>query len=512
MGIRTMKKQNLISARAKQYLLTVIAIGVAVLLCAPLSKPGSYHLVAFILLLVVSALATFLDAGPVLLASTLGAIVWNYFFIPPHFTFHIERAEDILMFIMFYVVALINGVLTTRVRRQERLARLREQNTHALYRLTQELGKAEGAEGVMEAGRSGIRDYFGFEVHFLIPGPGEWSVESWQPALDTIGREASAAARETYESGKPSGRYTPILPHLGVTFYRLPGSRTHPGLAYIFPDAPFSDHQQTLWDTFLRQIGNALEREHLNDLAQKARLLAESENLYRTLFNSVSHEFRIPVATLLGASDALLTENLSAGNRSALYREIAIASRRLDRLVENLLNMSRIESGRIAVHRDWHDIHDIINKVLNDLREDLETFSVSVFVMKAMPLVKVDFGLLEQALYNLLINVSGHAAGSPLVEIRASYADQQLILEVMDRGPGFSGDIMSLLPGKHSRTDRNSTGGLGLGLSIVKGFTEAHHGNVFLNNREGGGASVRLFIPAPQAAYPENTPGMDENG
>jgi two-component system sensor histidine kinase KdpD len=350
--------------KIQHYIIAVLSITVTALICVPVAKAQGYYVVSFILLIVVSILATFLRTGPVLLASLSGILIWNFFFIPPHFTFHIEKTQDILMFGMFGLVVIMNGVFTTRVRRQEKLAREREANTNALLQLTRE-----------------------------------------------------------------------------------------------------------------------------------AKFLAESEKLYKTLFNSVSHELRIPVAAIMAASDALQVSAGSDGMQAALAREISMASLRLNRLIENLLNMSRLESGRIAPRLDWVDLNDLVNQVQNDLKEELKPYKILIEIPESIPLIKVDFGLMEQALYNLLINSCQNAPAGSEISVLAGYGEGRLSIWVLDRGPGFSeADLMGVFD-KFYRSGERGTGGLGLGLSIVKGFVEAHNGMVTVANRAGGGAEVVIFIP-----------------
>lgn len=351
--------------RLRPYIMAAGIISVTSAICFQFTQVLGYYAVSFILLGIVSILATLMKTGPVLLASLMSLLAWNFFFIPPHNTFHIEKTEDILMFGMFGLVVIMNGVFTTRVRRQEQLTREREANTNELLQLT-----------------------------------------------------------------------------------------------------------------------------------RKAKFLAESEKLYKTLFNSVSHELRIPVATIVAASEAMMAAAGKDSVHAALSQEIYTATLRLNRLIENLLNMSRLESGRIALRLDWYDLNDLVNKVISDLREELKAFTVRVNIADEMPLVRIDFGLMEQVLYNLVVNATQHAPVSSQITIEAGYAEGQLMIKVSDHGPGFPAEALKQVFNKFYRVDEKSPGGLGLGLSIVKGFTEAHQGSVIAENKPGGGAIVTVTIPS----------------
>jgi two-component system sensor histidine kinase KdpD len=494
---RTVKFFNgAIKASMNHYLLAITVVGVSALLCTPLSNTENYHVVSFILLFVVSILSTFLTIGPVLIASTLSALAWNFFFIPPHFTFKIEKTEDVLIFGLFFIIALVNGILTTRVRRQEQIAREREKRTNALFQLTKELSKASGIDEVLKVAIGEINSHFSLNPFFIL--------QDGNNILSTTGRLQKEkkltpaeynVAEWVFKNGQKAGAHTNQLFGIDYTFFPLPGTRINPGVLVVKQSVPFAEEQQSYWDTFVAQISNALEREFLGELAQKVRFLGESDRLYKTLFNSISHELRIPVATILGASDSILNSANSANIQSALCTEIFMASLRLNRLIENLLNMSRLESGHISVRLDWYDINDLFNKVTEDLKDELKPFSLKITISDEMPLVKIDFGLMEQVLYNLLFNATQYAPGASDIELNTNIENGELIIEVADQGPGFPEIELKNVFKKFFRVNGSKTGGLGLGLSIVKGFVEAHRGLITVENRLGTGAKFTIRIP-----------------
>jgi K+-sensing histidine kinase KdpD len=485
------------ASRINNYVLSIIIIGVTALICAPLSNAQSYHVVSFILLFVVSFMATFMRMGPVLLASTISALVWNYFFIPPHYTFHIDKAEDILMFGMFFIIAMLNGVLTTRIRRQERLAREREERTNALFQLTKELSKASGIEDVQAVAIEDIKNHFSFDAFFILQDGNNMLHSSGKSQNEKkFTQNEYDIAGWVFKHSQNAGKYTNIHSSVDYTFYPLRGARINPGVLAIKTDEQFQGDKQLFWNTYLTQISNALERGFLGELAQKARFLDESDKLYKTLFNSVSHELRIPVATILGSVDTLLTSPHAGNVQTALYNEIFTASLRLNRLIENLLNMSRLESGRISVRLDWYDVNDLVNKVTEDLKDEIKPFNLLVSFPEDMPLVKIDFGLMEQVLYNLLFNSCEHAPVSSNIRLNGYHENDELVLQILDRGPGFSKEAIKNVFKKFFRVEGSKTGGLGLGLFIVKGFVEAHKGLITVENREDGGAKFTIRIPS----------------
>jgi two-component system sensor histidine kinase KdpD len=484
----------------KSYLISSLIIAGTSLLFAPLANTQNYHVVSFILLFVVSILATFMSVGPVLLASTLSAIFWNFFFIPPHYTFHIEKTEDILIFGLFFIIALVNGVLTTRVRRQEKLVRDREQRTNALFLLTKELSKASGIDEVLKVAIREINNHFQVDPFFILQDGENVLKNSGRLQKEkTLSPSEYHIAEWVFKNSQKAGAYTSNSMGISYTIYPLPGTRISPGVVAVKQVQELTGDQKSYWDTFLVQISNALEREFLGEMAQRVRFLDESDRLYKTLFNSISHELRIPVATIMGASDTMLNTTNSDSMQSALVNEIFTASLRLNRLIENLLNISRIESGHISARLDWYDVNDLVNKVADDLKDELKPFTLNVNVPEEMPLVKIDFGLMEQVLYNLLINSTQYAPPASEIILSVGYTDGNMVIEVSDRGPGFPESELKNVFRKFFRIDEHKAGGLGLGLSIAKGFVEAHRGVISIENLENGGARFAIKIPTEMA-------------
>ena len=357
------------------YLIVILIIGLTTLVCLPLSSPQSYHIVSFILLFVVALLAAFLGIGPVLLASTMSAVSWNYFFIPPFHTFHIARTEDRLMFFSFFIIALLNGILTNRIRRQERAVRDRENQTNALFRLTGGLSGARGTEEVIRVAAENFRTSLGAEAQFIIQdGNGHLVYNPDPDDRNTPEKPDRGTAEWVFSNLKKAGRFTPNRPDEPLTYHPLTGAMINPGVVALKIEEDRYRNRDAFWDTCCSHIAGALEREFLGEMATRARVLGESDRFYGTLFNLVSHEFRIPIAAIMGASDTLMYPEASEENRRALYSEILKASARLNHMTENLLSMSRIESGRISLRLDWHDVTDLFQRVTQNLEQELGQF------------------------------------------------------------------------------------------------------------------------------------------
>lgn len=476
-----------------QYIFSLLIIGVIILLCAQIFGEQNYYVVSFILLFAVSLLALIMKVGPILFIATLSAVLWNFFFIPPHYTFHIDKTEDILIFCMFFIIVMINGVLTSRIRAQEGLVRERERKTNVLFQLTNKLIKANGIEEIVKIAKDEIQKHFEFEA-ILYYQDGNNKLIGDVNNEKNINSNIQKTAEFTFHSESLNDFNN--AENVNIKFIVLKWSKIKPGVIGIPKDAWQLLKNNTFWDTFINQISMALERELLEKLAQKVKFLDESDRLYKTLFNSISHEFRIPVATIMGASDSLISINYAEEDKSILYQEIFTASLRLNRLVENLLNMSRLESGLISLRLDWYDMNDLLNQVMDDLKEELKNNTCVVVLQNNLPLVKIDFGLMEQVLYNLLLNATQYTPPASVIKINVFQFNNNLQIEIIDQGEGFSNEALENLFNKFFRNNTTKSGGLGLGLSIVKGFIESHKGTIKVENLRTGGAKFILSIPS----------------
>jgi two-component system sensor histidine kinase KdpD len=484
------------TSNIRQYFTASLIVILTAIICFFIKEFIGYQVVSFALLFIVSTLAFFFGTGPILLSATLSALIWDFFFIPPPYTLHVDKPEDMLMLIMFFIIALLSGVLTSRIKRQEMKIRIREERTNALYQLTRELSTAAGIEEVVSIAKNDIKKYFNLKCRILLKNDiNQLDYISHNDANIILSRNEMSVAEWTFQHSTKAGKHTDTLPSGNYTFYPLKGNQMNLGVIAIQQANVFTQGEEQFWEAFISQISGKFEREYLRNMAKQAFLLNESDKLYKTLFNSISHELRIPVTTIMGASDSLLTTQHSEEIHKELSHEIFKASKRLNQLIENLLNMSRLESGRITPRLDWCDIHDLINKVSESLQDELKPFHLHVVIPDDMPFVKIDFGLMEQVLYNLIYNATQYASVSVNLRVKAFYDNGIMTLQVMDRGPGFPIKEISLIFNKFYRVEGSKAGGTGLGLSIAKGFVEAHKGTIIVENRQNGGAKFTIKIP-----------------
>jgi len=484
------------TSRSRQYLTVSLIVALTSMLSYLVRDIVGYQVVSVILLFMVSLLALFYGTGPVLFAATASALIWDYFFIPPQFTFLIQKPLDILLLVMFFIVALVNGTLTSRVRRQEKKIRVREERTHALYQLTKDLNSVSGFDEVIKIAYDFINRYFKLECSIVVKNDvNQLEVMSKENSTIQLTESEMSIIHWVEKNSMKAGNLTSTLPSNEYTFYPLIGSNSTLGVIVVKQTKVFTHGEEQFWESSLSQIIGKYERELLRNATRKTYMISESEKLYKTLFNSISHELRIPIAAIMGSSETLLEQQLPEQIQQELYSEINTASIRLNRLVENLLNMSRLESGRITPHPDWCDAHDLVNSVSESLQNELESFTFKIDIPDDLPLIYVDFGLIEQVLHNLVLNATQHSPKGSVIELKIELVDDNLFIKVTDCGHGFPEDELSSVFDKFYRGKDAKAGGTGLGLSIVKGFVEAHNGSISAANGVNGGAVFTLKIP-----------------
>jgi two-component system sensor histidine kinase KdpD len=445
----------------------------------------------------VVVLGLFVGQGPILLAATLSALAWNFLFIPPIFTFRIDKVEDGLMFGIFFVIALVTGRLTGRLRAQERDQRQREQHATALYHLTRAIAAARSADEVLRNAAAQVQELFGARLAIFTADPAQPGKLVLHPAATYVADEKEqGVAAWTFRNHKAAGRFTDTLPAAAGFYLPLLAGENCVGVMGVKPpaEAALPINQRGLLESFAAQIALALDRERLRSTEEAARLSQESEKLHRTLLDGVSHELKTPLAVIASAA-----ENLADG---ALVEEIRTATQRLQRLVNNLLDMTRLESGMLRLRRDWCDPADLINAAREATADAWRGREVRTELPASLPLVRADAGLLQQALANLIHNACVHTppAAAIVLSAGADVAAQEVWMAVADNGPGLRADQQDRLFDKFYRGDPGRAGGLGLGLSIVRGFVEAHGGRIEARNQPTGGARFAIFLPLERPA------------
>jgi two-component system sensor histidine kinase KdpD len=456
-----------------------------------------YQAVGLTELLAVLLIAVYLGRGPALLAATMSALTWNFLFIEPRFTFDITQVEDVILFLLYFVIALFAGNLTARIRTQERLARYSADRTLALYTLARETATAVNIDDVLRTAVEQIERIFQVDVAVLLPhGTGLAQAAHSCSTVQPDEKEQSVA-QWAFEHGKPAGRFTETLPLASAQFFPLLTPNRTVGVIGIWHrrGEHLSADEAALLGTFINQIALVIERELLDEAAQQSAMMRESERLYTTLLNSISHELRTPLASIKGAASGLTRWIPPESDGTTLVKDIHSASDRLNRLVENLLDMSRLESGRLQVKRDWCDIGEIIGVAVKNFDSCAADHGIDIRVQPDLPLIQVDFVLIEQVLVNLLENACSYSPRGMPIQVSAESDTRLVTITVADRGSGIPPDKLEAVFDKFYRVPGTPTGGTGLGLSISRGLVEAHGGTLSAENSEQGGARFIIQLP-----------------
>jgi len=482
----------------QQYLFAAAAVAATGVLNFALMQLTGPRVPGLAFLLVVVLLALKVGRGPVLLAGALSALAWNCFFLPHRFTFVIANVEDGILFGLYFVVAIVLGQLVARIRLQEEAERRREERATVLYEMSRDLAEAGSRDEVVWQLVSQINRVFHTPVAVALPENNKLFAHP-DSSLALSEKELSVADW-AFRQRKAAGRFTDNLPGAEALHLPLATERKAFGiLAVSFPDQRLTLAQRDLLETFARQAALVLDRVELRTAAEQARLLAESEKFSRTLLNSISHELRTPLAASTSAASALAAAGAATPEqRQALIGEIQEANARLNRVVGNLLDVARLESGQVRPRLDWHDARDLVQTTLRELQRELAAHPVKLDLPAAPLLVRLDFSLAQHALANLLLNAANHTSANTPIEVSAHLANDQLALSVADRGPGIPPEWLPRIFDKFFRAPTAPTGGSGLGLTIVKGFVEAHGGTITATNRPGGGAMFTLYFPQPE--------------
>jgi two-component system sensor histidine kinase KdpD len=431
----------------------------------------------------------------------LSVAVFDFCFVPPYLTFVVADTKYLLTFGVMLVVGLVVSSLTERVRQQARAAQAREQRTSALYGLTRELaGSADDVEIARVAARH-IEAGFGCRAAILLPDrTGRLARSSTGPGgFELDDREHSVAAW-AFEHSEPAGHSTTTLPAARALYVPLRSSSQTVGVLGILPASSrrLEDSEpRQLLDAFGHQTAMALERTRLAEQARAAHLRAEREELYSSLLSSVSHDLRTPLAAITGAASTLLEHEAGTlAVRRDLLQTIFEEADRLNRLVTNLLDMTRLESGSLDVRKEWTPLEEVIGTALNHLDEVLRGRAIHVRLPDDLPLIPLDGSLMVQVFLNLLENAAKYTPAMSPIEIAARADDDDVVVDVADRGPGFPPGSEDRIFDKFFRApDAGRATGTGLGLAICRGIVVAHGGTIAAENRVGGGAVFRIKLP-----------------
>lgn len=430
-----------------------------------------------------------------LTAAAASVFAYDFFFVAPELTLNISDARHILTFAMLFGVGAIISTLTQRIRRQEHDARAREERTATLYLLTRELASADNRDEVARIVAGRVADTFRNRVAVLYPSGGDVIVGAVAREL-VLGPQELGVARWTLDHGRPAGVGTDTLPGARVVCIPMTSDVTH-GVIAMEPQAALTTDQRSFLDVIARQAAVVVEGHALADEAKAAAIRVRTEELRSDLLSTVSHDLRTPLAVITGAATTLREARaLTIDDRMSLLDSICVEATRMERLVANLLEMTRLESG-IDVKRDWVPLEELVGSAAAQV--SLDGRALNIAIADDVPFVAVDAVLFPQTFVNLFENAVKYTPAGTAIDVNARLSDarDRVVVEVSDRGPGLarSGVEPSRLFDKFVRGEQKAVGGVGLGLAIVRGIVEAHGGTITAEDRPGGGALFRFTIP-----------------
>ena len=489
-----------ITSPLQNYLLSAVVVGLATGLSGLLFRRTELADIAMIYLLGILIVATRFGRGPSTLASLLSVAAFDFFFIPPYLTFTVSDFRHMGTFGVMLLIGVVIGNLTERNRAQARLARSREQRTQALYRLGQELARSGGSTALLASAIQSVTTQFHSQAVVLLPDAGGHLDTSTHPTAFPITDLERGVAQWVFDHGEPAGLGTNTLPGARATYLPLRGAGGTIGVMGVLPEAAprwAEPDQRQLLEAFANQTALALERALLAEQSTHDRRRADEERLRNALLSSVSHDLRTPLGVITGAvSTALETPDLPEPARRELLQSAQEEAQRLHRLVSNLLDITRLESGALDLHTEWTPMEEVVGAALNRRELAADAQRIRVTIPADLPLVAMDGVLMEQLILNLLDNALKYSPPGTPVDIKAWAAGKSLTLSISDRGPGIpAGDeerIFEKLARGHTASNRP---GAGLGLAICKGIVTAHGGRIQAVNHPQGGAQFLVTLP-----------------
>ena len=453
--------------------------------------------------------ATRFGRGPSILASFLSVLAFDFFFVPPYLTFAVSDAQYLVTFAVMLLVALVISSLTVQARQQAEAARQRERRTAALYELSRTFAAARSLDSILREVIQQTSGVFTGQVVVVLPmadgrlqpwggSEGWWGTGVEQHMIFAPANAELGVAQWVYDHAQPAGLGTNTLPGAAAIYLPLLGARGTVGVLGLRPTArqALAPEQLHLLETFASQMALAIERTILADEAQQAQLSTATERMRNSLLSSVSHDLRTPLASITGAASGLIEHDLDRATRHDLAQTIYEEADRLNRLVANLLEMTRIESGSVQVRKEWQPLEEVVGAALARIEPMLGEHKLEVVIPADLPLVPLDSVLIEQVLINLLENAIKYTPAGSSIQVLARAEPLRVVVEINDSGPGLPpGDEERIFEKFYRAKASGNSAGSGLGLTICRGIIEAHGGRIWAAQRPGGGATFSFRLP-----------------
>jgi two-component system, OmpR family, sensor histidine kinase KdpD len=486
-------------AKGLRYLWAALACVAVTLLSMPLAAHFDRSNIVAIFILTVVLVAVRFGRGAAALAAVLSVCSFDFFFVPPVFSFAVSDVQYLLTFFIMLAVGLITGQLTAGLRFQARVAGHREERAGSLYEIARDLSGAVQIDQVVRISDESIERTFRASAALLLPNAaGQLTATSSR--ADTALNVEIGIAQWAFDKGQPAGFGTDTLPGSEVLYIPLRAPTRARGVLAVkarnrrllrIPE------QRQLLDTFAALIAIALERVHYVEVAQDALVRMESERLRNSLLAALSHDLRTPLTVLVGLAESLtLTKPPLSTAQLESAEAIQDEARRMSTLVSNLLDMARIESGEVKLNLQWQPLEEVVGSALNATQGMLKQHRLEVNIPRDLPLVRIDAMLIERVLVNLLENASKYTPPGSTVTLAAEVIADRLSVSVSDNGPGLTVGREEAVFQKFTRGERESaTPGVGLGLAICRAIVESHQGRIVATHRPGGGARFTFTLP-----------------
>jgi two-component system sensor histidine kinase KdpD len=465
-----------------------------------------------IYVLCVSVSALFGGLGPSILVSVLSVLAFDLFFVPPYLTFAVDDTQYIFTFIALLLVGMTISYLTSRVRQQTEAAKHREQEMAALYALGQDLAISNDLESYIRSITKRIKETLGHEVMIFLPDVQDGKkLKVYTGSNDaSVGANEFTAAALSFQRQKTIGHGTDTPYTAGALYLPLVTNRGAVGVMALEKTDSASEltiEQERLLEAYADLAAVAIESIQLADELHNAQVLMATEKLQTALLNAISHDLRTPLVSVIGVLSSLQEDGMGLDDaaKKNLIQVAREEADRLNHLITNLLDESRIEAGAITLSRRPSEIHDLVGAALEQMGSRVGARSIKIDLPSDIPFISVDFGLIVQALANVLDNALKYSPHDSPIEIKVRQVAQEVYIEVADHGVGIPEQDLPHIFDKFFRIKRpDNVAGTGLGLSISKGIVEAHGGHIVAENREGAGTVIRLMLPvgeySPKAA------------
>ncbi len=497
------------SSEAKNYAWALGACVATTLLTLPMLRLFDLANIVMLFLLCVVLVAVRLGRGPAMLAALVSVAAFDFFFVPPRFSFAVSDVQYLVTFAVMLGVGMLIGQLTANLRLAASVSASRARRSQALFELTRDLSAALQTVQVVELGEAAVTRTFGGAARvFVANAQDQLDLQDPQPQ----GLNASLADW-CFRNGQRAGVATATLPSSSWHYAPLQAPMRIRGVLALQPAQArwlLIPEQVQQLETIARQIAIALERVHYVEVAQSAVVQVESERLRNTLLAAMSHDVRTPLTALIGQAETLEHMGALSDEQHRTVRAMAHEARELSALVSNLLDMARLESGQVQLHRDWQSVEELVGSAIRAARHALGTLQVQTDLPRDLPLVECDAALMERVLVNLLENAAKYGVGTPVhvpaMLLSARTTPSSLVLTLRDFGPGLpassTGQEQALFDKFTRGTSESSTRGVGLGLAICKAIVEAHKGQITAGQAPSGGAEFTIRLPRSEPPAP----------